>query len=255
MKQTTLSVPTETKNHSSNNNPNGKTLSPSQINAELDIEPGRCSIAVKESEAEFIYDFLKEHNCQRTLEVGMGYARSATHILAATGRKHIGMDPFQSDYDNHGLKNIKKLGLDENFEFHADFSHNVLPKLHQKDATFDFIFIDGDHKFDGIFVDFYYADLMLEEGGYILFHDTWMRSTQMVRQFIKTNRKDYKFIDTGLRNLCMIRKVDIDTRNGMHCREFYTTKNLLVHHAIMWISEGKDTPLKRAATWLKDKVK
>lgn len=202
-----------------------------------------------------MYNFVKEHKCERTLEVGMGYGRSATHILAGTGTKHIAMDPFQSDYGSKGLKNIEKLGLDGSLEFHADYSHNVLPKLHAAGETFDFIFIDGDHKFDGVFVDFYYADLMLEEGGHILFHDTWMRSTQLVTSFVKKNRADYEVVPTNLRNLCLVRKVGEDHRNGMYCREFYTPNSLIVHNGIMWMNDGEKTPLKRLAFWLKDKVK
>ena len=46
-------------------------------------------------------------------------------------------------------------------DFRRDFSHNVLPQLAQEGRKFEFIFIDGDHKFDGILVDFYYAVVLV----------------------------------------------------------------------------------------------
>ena len=231
-------------------------LTPGEINDRLEIPTERVSIAVKESEAQFMYDFLRKNKCDRTLEVGMGFGRSASHILAATkNNKHIAMDPFQSDYDQLGIKNIERLGFGDRLQFFPDFSHNVLPALHKEGRKFDFIFIDGDHKFDGVFVDFYYADLLLEEEGYILFHDTWMRSTTLVTEFVRTNRSDYEFIPTGLRNLNLIRKIGDDQRNGMYCREFYTPRKLVVHHAIMWMNEGKPNFLKRLALRAKELLK
>ncbi|NNE92466.1 MAG: class I SAM-dependent methyltransferase [Verrucomicrobiales bacterium] len=237
----------------------GRPLSPhtpANLNAALTIPPENASTAVKESEALFIHDFLRDHpECGRTLEVGMGYGRSASHIMAATGKAHVAMDPFQDTYDRLGLRNLEGLGFDEQLEFHDDFSHNVLPKLHGEGRKFDFAFIDGDHKFDGILIDFYYADLMLDPGGYVLLHDTWMRSTQMVMGFVRKNRKDYEEVPTHLRNLCLFKKTGTDERNGMFFREFYNTRNILVHPAISYMSEGKDSALKRFLLWLKRKIR
>ena len=140
-------------------------------------------------------------------------------------------------------------------DFREDFSHNVLPELLRNNAKFDFIFIDGDHKFDGEFVDFYFADLLLEKQGYILLHDTWMRSTQLVMQFIKTNRTDYKAIPTGLRNLALYQKIGNDERNGMFFKEFYTFKSFLSHYLILWMSDGKKSFLKNLLFYLKEKLK
>jgi len=157
------------------------------INKHLDIPEEDKYTPIKVIEAEYIYNLLTEKLLKNTLEIGFAYARSASHIIAATLSNHIAIDPFQSNYNNLGLSNIEKLGFNKYLTFYNDFSHIVLPKLLENEKKFDFIFIDGDHKFDGIFVDFYYADLLVNEGGYLLFHDTWMRSTQLVMSFIKTS--------------------------------------------------------------------
>lgn len=226
-------------------------MTPKEINELLVIPTEDTSSPVKSEEAEFIYTFLKKHSITRTLETGFAYAKSASHIMAATNSKHIACDPFQKNYQNLGLENVTRLEQNDLLEFHDDFSHNVLPRILKEKQAFEFIFIDGDHKFDGELIDFYYADLLLEKNGFILLHDTWMRSTRLLMSFIKSNRKDYKSIPTGLRNLALYQKVSTDDRNGMHFKEFYTTKSFLSHYGILYMTTGKSNVLKRLLFKLK----
>lgn len=230
-------------------------IRPAEINNIISIPKDDKSTSVKTTEADFIYNFLIEKGITSTLEVGFGYAKSASHIIAATKAKHIVIDPFQENYKNLGLENIKSLGFEKYLTFYNDYSHNILPQFAKENLHFEFIFIDGDHKFDGEFVDFYYADLLLIEGGYILMHDTWMRSTQLVNSFIRTNRKDYNYIATPLRNFALFQKVGKDNRNGMYYKEFYTFKSLIVYNIINWLTTGKDNILKRFAFTIKEKLK
>ena len=148
--------------------------------------------------------------------MGFGYARSAAYIMSATGSPHVAMDPFQASYNHLGLKNAERLGLLPLLDFRHDYSHNALPQLVRENRRFDFIFIDGDHKYDGILVDFYYSDLLMEHGGYVLLHDTWMRSTQLVTSFIRRNKRNYRSVKTPLRNLALFQKQGEDTRTWMH---------------------------------------
>lgn len=230
-------------------------MTPQEINQHIHIPAEDRATPIKENEARFIYDFLRQHQLKDTLECGFAYARSGAHIMAATGSRHVAIDPFQERYGNWGLQNVEKFGLGDRLEFHQDFSHNVLPLLLREGRQFDFIFIDGDHKFDGVLVDFYYADLLLRPGGYILFHDTWMRSTSLVMAFVGTNRADYTTVPTPLRNLHLVRKTGQDARNGMFFREFYTFSKILTHSVIRWITTGPESGLKRAVLHLKERVK
>ena len=131
-------------------------------------------------------------------------------------------------------------------DFRPDFSHNILPELLKQNRKFEFIFIDGDHKFDGIFIDYYYAELLLENGGYLLLHDTWMRSTRLVEKFILKNKVNFKHIKTPFRNLSLFIKLEDDQRDGMFFKEFYTFKSLFRHYATMWFNSNKDSWLKRS---------
>lgn len=200
--------------------------------------------SVKEEEAKYIYKFLIENNIYNTLEIGMAFGRSAAHIIAATNSKHVAIDPFQSHFQNLGINNIQKLGFGDYLILKEDYSHNVLPSLLKENRKFDFIFIDGSHRFDGIFIDFYYSDLLLEKNGYMLFHDTWMRSTRLVLSFIKTNRHDYRFIKVPLRNLALVQKIGEDNRSWMFYKEFFTLKSIVSHNINIWMENGKHSFLK-----------
>jgi len=176
---------------------------------------------INKKEAEFIYSFLKKKNIKKTLETGLGLGFSAAYIISATQSPHYVIDHFQKKYDNSGLQNIKKLKLTKYLRFERDFSHNALPKLLKKGVTINFAFIDGGHKFDHIFIDFYYIDLLLNQNGYVLFHDTYMPTTQMVISWIKNNKKNYIFIKS-LKNLALFKKIGSDKRSWFHFKKFYT---------------------------------
>jgi len=228
-------------------------MKPSEINAKIEIPEERKFISIKEEEAVFLYDFIQEKGLNKTLETGMGFGRSATHILAAHGGHHTAIDPFQREYDYLALKNVEAIGLMDNFEFCEDYSHNVLPHFVSEKRNFDLIFIDGDHKFDGILMDFYFADLLLDGKGYVLFHDTWMRSTQLVAAFIKKNKPNYREIKSPLRNFLIFQKhLEDDGRDGMHFKEFYNNKSRLTFKVITWLTSPGDSFLKRMVMKIKE---
>lgn len=230
-------------------------MTPEQINQALEILEEDKFTPIKVSEAAFIYDFLKEKDIKSTLEIGFAYGRSASHIMAATQKTHIVIDPFQDNYKSLGIKNMEKLGFSAMLDHRNDHSHNALPALLKENRKFEFIFIDGDHKFDGEFIDFYYSDLLIEQNGFILLHDTWMRSTRLVMQFIKKNRKDYRIIKTPLRNFALFQKAGTDTRNGMLFKEFYTFRSYIPHKIIMWLNTGKSNVLKKIVFKVKEIIK
>ncbi|HEX3045930.1 MAG TPA: class I SAM-dependent methyltransferase [Bacillota bacterium] len=162
-----------------------------------------------------------------SLEVGLAYGCSAAHIMTATKSKHYAIDPYQkSYYHSLGLENIKKLNLESNLAFENDFSHIVLPRLVQENVRLDFAFIDGGHRFDEIFLDFYYIDLLLNDQGYVLFHDSWLRATQLAASWVLKNRAEYHFMGDN-ENMILFKKGGIDKRNWMHFKEFYTLKSLI----------------------------
>ena len=124
---------------------------------------------------------------------------------------------------------MKKLKLDKYLVFFRDYSHNVLPNLLMQGKKFDFAFIDGGHKFDDIFLDFYYIDLLLNTSGYVLFHDTWLSSTQDVVSWIQKNKLNYKEINIRSNTFFMFQKLGQDRRAWHYHKEFFTFKSRIIN--------------------------
>ncbi|HOW27819.1 MAG TPA: class I SAM-dependent methyltransferase [Elusimicrobiota bacterium] len=217
------------------------------IYSQLDIPPENSPISITPAEGEFIHDFLKERKIQKTLETGLAFGCAAAHIISATRHRHYAMDPHQKKFDDRGLKNIQKLDLAKHLVFEYNFSHCVLPKLLQEGVDLDFVFIDGGHKFDEIFIDYYYADLLLNPNGYILFHDLWMRSTQHVLSWIRHNKKNYRFIPVPADNMAMVQKTGPDGRAWHHFSGFGTLKSFFLQARLKFIDRidrtSNDAPM------------
>jgi predicted O-methyltransferase YrrM len=201
----------------------------------IHIPTTRRHVSIRPVEGEFIHNWVKDHGLSRTLEIGMGFGASATCIMSAHQGPHSCIDPSQDRYDNLGLQNLASLGFRDRLDFHPGSSHDVLPQLVAEKRTFDFAFIDGDHRFDGILVDFFYVDRLLQDQGYVLFHDGWMRSTQLVAAFVRRNRKEYRRIRCPVKNMLLFQKIGRDERSWHHFREFYTWKSLISHSAVVWM--------------------
>jgi predicted O-methyltransferase YrrM len=190
------------------------------IYEQLEIPEKDRLTSVQKAEAEFMHEFIKEHGLSKTLETGFAYGCSAAHILSATKTSHITIDPYQDTYNNLGLANMEKLGFNKRLRFMGEFSHSALPKLLSEGVTLDFMFVDGGHNYDKIFIDFYYGDLLLQQNGYIFFDDAWLRATQVAAAFISTNRKDYALVSTPIPNLIAFKKIGQDDRTWEHFVEF-----------------------------------
>jgi predicted O-methyltransferase YrrM len=196
----------------------------------------RRYVSVRPVEGEFMHRWVKDHGLTRTLEVGLAFGASACCIMSAHQDSHTCIDPFQKEhYGDLGLTNIASLGFQDRVDFHSAPSHEVLPQLLAEKQKYEFAFIDGNHRYDGIFLDFYYIDLLLQDQGYVLFHDAWMRGTQLVASFIRRNRKDYQRLRCPVRNMILFQKIGGDQRQWDHFREFYTWKSFFAHPVIVWM--------------------
>ena len=160
-----------------------------------------------------IQQLIRENNCKNTLEVGMAMGMSTLAILYALekngGGKHIAIDPYQkkeidyydpttppptSDgYGGTGIAMVEDAGLSSMFKHIDEPNYLALPKLVKDGKRFDLIFIDGYHTFDYAFIDFFYSDLLLNEGGVLVFDDVSLPMVHKVCWFLETH-KSYKKI-------------------------------------------------------------
>jgi len=196
------------------------------------IPENKRVISIKDYEALELQSLVEINEFADCLETGLAYGQSACYILDAASKPRLtSCDPFQTeDYDNIGLKNIQNNGYADRHTYINDKSELALPDLIKKEIKFDFIFIDGDHKFDGAFIDFFFAAQLLKPNGIVVFHDMWMRSLALTYSYIKNNRKDFKEIRLHSKNMTAFRKIGSDERDGMHFREFYSSRSLIRFH-------------------------
>ena len=67
----------------------------------------------------------------------------------------------------------------------------------EKGSQADFVYIDGNHNFDYVMVDFFLADKLLSPGGVVAFNDAGWRSVHKVIRLLQKFR-DYDELDVGL---------------------------------------------------------
>jgi predicted O-methyltransferase YrrM len=207
----------------------------------VQIPDERRIISIKEHESHELREIIESHGFKKCLETGFAFGQSACHILSAsTSPKLTSCDPFQTEeYHNIGLKNVEENGFNDRHSHIPKRSELALPELLEKGESYDFIFIDGDHKFDGAFIDFFYASKMIEKGGVIVFHDMWMRSLILVANYIRKNRTDFKPIKMKSSNMTAFQRIGDDERDGMVFQEFYTTRGMIKYHLNRMAWENK----------------
>jgi len=165
--------------------------------AQHQLRPGAVSL----ERGEFLSQMIARANAKHTLETGCGSGLSALFILEAivqndaAPRAHVIMDPEQdSFFSGMGKRLIKDAGAWEYVDFHLERSQIVMPQLWAERRLFDAVFIDGDHKFDGVFCDAYYAHRLLRPGGILVIDDVWMDAVWLACHFLE---ESYRYVNIG----------------------------------------------------------
>ena len=180
--------------------------------------------ALPEAHASEIERLVRELHLTRTLETGMAYGLSTLAICGVHEERgegsHIAIDPHQSsDWRGIGLLNLERAGLAGRARVIEARSDEALPRLRDEGARIDFALIDGLHLFDATLVDFFHVDRMLDTGGVVVFHDTWMPAVAQAVAFVEANRA-YERLPAGDANLVALRKSGEDDRTWDFHRDF-----------------------------------
>jgi predicted O-methyltransferase YrrM len=151
-------------------------------------------VAVGAEEGEALRNWVLREGATQTIEIGLGYGISALYIcegLLANGTaaaRHIVIDPFQTTrFADCGLQALEEAGLTQLVEHYAEKSHIALPRFLSEDRCFDLGFIDGNHRFDGVFLDIYYLGLLVRRGGIIILDDYGLPAIKRAVSFFVTN--------------------------------------------------------------------
>ncbi len=131
----------------------------------------------------------------RTMEIGLSFGGSAL-VCTATHRdlgrspmkQHLAIDPYQTPaWDDCGLVAAELAGLERYLDFRPVMSCVELPNLVSAGSRFDFVYVDGSHLVEDVFVDAYYAIRLLNDGGIVAFDDSANPHVQKVLRFLRSS--------------------------------------------------------------------
>lgn len=164
---------------------------------------------------------VRENETTKSLEIGLAYGFSTIWIMDALSPdgSHIALDPFQSSYwHGVGATQARRLSS-KRFQLLEEYSIHALSDFIRARESFDFIFIDGNHRFDDVLVDFYLADQVLKVGGLLVLDDIWMASIRTVLAYVLANRA-YQIVPQRNDQMAALRKLKQDDRDWRHFRPF-----------------------------------
>jgi len=104
------------------------------------------------------------------------------------GAHHVAIDPYQTTrFADCGLQFLDDAGVVELVEFYLEESQAVLPKLLSEGRSFDLAFVDGNHRFDGVFVDLTYLKRLVRPAGIVFLDDYQLPGVARAASFFLTN--------------------------------------------------------------------
>lgn len=200
-------------------------------NAQLGSEGKLCQLdiaansGIAPQQGMLLYSLVRKIKPENTLEIGLAYGFSTVYFLAgihANGKgHHVAIDEFQNDWGGIGATRAEVLGIQpDRFEFFAESSAQSLSRFERENRRFEFIFIDGDHKFDGVLIDFTLAARLCKLGSQILLDDTHMPPVQKAKSFIQKNRLDFTEVPASDSRFAIFQMTDTDKRKWDHYASF-----------------------------------
>jgi predicted O-methyltransferase YrrM len=152
-------------------------------------------IAIDPREGEALSGWVTKERAGSSIEIGFGYGISALFVfrgLLSTGSssafRHLTIDPNQiQGFASIGLQLVEEAGLREHLDFHNDRSEFVLPRLLAEGRQFDFGFVDGNHRFDAVFIDLMFLARLVGGGSVIFLDDYQLPAVKKAVAFCTSN--------------------------------------------------------------------
>jgi predicted O-methyltransferase YrrM len=182
------------------------------------------NIRISIEQGAIMHKLMRSHSIKQSLEVGFAYGYSTVWMLDALQSRsnafHVAIDPWEEHtFHGIGLSQVKRLGFGVKFEWIKNFSIHALSDLIRKGEKFDFIYIDGNHRFDDVIVDFHFSEKLLRPGGLAVFDDLWMNSVRTATNFI-VNNLPYEIIPQPVENMLALRKTGNVTSRSSQFNNF-----------------------------------
>jgi predicted O-methyltransferase YrrM len=107
---------------------------------------------------------------------------------SAPAARHVAMDPHQATrFSDLGLQFLEEAGVAGMVEHHAERSETALPRFLGEGRSFHLAFVDGNHRFDGVFVDLFYLGRLVRPGGIVFLDDYQLPAVARASSFFLTN--------------------------------------------------------------------
>ena len=160
-----------------------------------------------------LYKIIKQYKPKNLLEIGFAVGISTLFMLCAleNNTELITVDPYQKiQWDKFGLINVDNILKEQNLpktihKFIEDYSNNFFKNTNK---SFDLVFIDGDHSYEGTMIDLIGANKVLKKNGLMIIDDVIFNDVKnALNNFLKNNNNFEKI------------NVDLATMN------FYIKKN------------------------------
>jgi len=151
-------------------------------------------IAISAAEGDTLRDWVTREGAIHTIEIGLGYAISTLFICeglvmnGAGEAHHVALDPYQATYfANCGVQVLEEAGVGGLVECHVEESQIALPRFLGEGRTFDLAFVDGNHRFDRVFLDLIYLGRLVRRGGIVFVDDYQLPAIRRAASFCLTN--------------------------------------------------------------------
>lgn len=200
-----------------------------EIHQEL-LRKSTAGPSVDLNTAAFLYGLTRSEEPRTMLEIGLATGTSATaHALGAQHslvRFDI-VDPLQTqDFNGRGLSQVRRAlePFTDKVVFHEKPSHMAMAQLLAAGMSYDYIFIDGDHRLDATLVDAFFANLLLKVGGRLVIDDRIWPMIGTVVEFLVTNYR-HMTADLSHPRISVFHKTHEDQREWFDYWDFDVPKN------------------------------
>jgi predicted O-methyltransferase YrrM len=147
--------------------------------------------SLERAQGQALRELAMAEGAKRTIEVGLGLGMSALFLCQAVMPRrgqHVAIDPFQAEsWNGAGLRTLRDAGVEEHVEVIQEESQLALPRLAAEGREFDLAFVDGDHRFEGVFLDLYFMTRLVRPDGVVVVDDMWMPAVRTAVAYVERN--------------------------------------------------------------------
>jgi predicted O-methyltransferase YrrM len=151
-------------------------------------------VAISAEEGQELRDWVVRERATSTIEIGLAYGVSALFICQGLvmngddGARHTVLDPNQATrFANCGLQALARAGVAHMVEHRPEESQTALPRFVAEGRRFDLAFVDGNHRYDAVFLDLIYLGRLVRGDGIIFLDDYQLPAVARAVSFCVTN--------------------------------------------------------------------